>query len=960
MLAHGWHLDSLADDYVIIRKFEKVDALITKLTKVRLNVDKLEQNDPFYFYSGFITQIIDIIENIEIAQSTSTQSRLTGDFINFLWLIERSGQERGALNSILTTDNMDMMHMQNVLTYIAAQNEIIERILATASEQQKQALEEFISSPIHTDVVTVRKDIQLKLERDSTLSQIKSLVGFNGINHHLKDYLYSGDIKHLDALRPKLAKLRQAVNQFEHRFTRNANDSSAIESLKFLISEFEQRIQGKQPLTEAQQQALSPNSHLFDNSQIVQAMEFLQQAQLDISHSHWWQLTTSRLESIRKINKTIASQMVANAAVLERRSIQALAINMITISITILISLLLSYLILQRLVGELGNMTRFMTRIKHQHHFDQQFTLTGNDEITEIERAYNELLQERKKAEHSTRISAAVFEHASEAILISNGDNIIEEVNPAFTAITGYTPEEVIGKTPSLLKSGRHDDSFYQTMWQSIESKGRWQGEIWNRRKNGEIFPEFIAISVVKDRDGNVLQHISLFSDITKHKQYEQDIWHQANYDALTQLPNRSLMLNRLTHEIDLMQRTDKSLAVMLIDLDRFKFVNDTYGHSYGDELLVIIANKLKRCLRKSDTIARLGGDEFVVLIPNIDDVVNVEQVARNILSVVSAPISLSNNQEAIVSASIGVTVYPQDADGAEALLKNADTAMYRSKDLGKNTFCFFTPEMNNSVTRRMQLELELRRAVAHQEFCLHYQPVLDVGQNQIVGVEALVRWQHPEKGLIYPDNFIDCAEDTGLIVELGSQVLKQAAVDLTAIRSLGYDIHMAVNVSGRQCTSSQMPIAKELAHVLKEFKIAPKDFHIEITESMLMENSQQTKDTLQAIKDLGIKILMDDFGTGYSSLSYLKQFPIDILKIDRSFIWKMLDDKADANLVEAIVMIGKSLQLQLVGEGVESQEHLAYLANLGCQFAQGYHISKPIPLDSLLAFFAQQNVKTH
>ena len=601
------------------------------------------------------------------------------------------------------------------------------------------------------------------------------------------------------------------------------------------------------------------------------------------------------------------------------------------------------------MVGEIGNIVHFMKQTQHQHNFNKKITLTGNDEITDIERAYNELMTERQQAEHLTRISTAVFEHASEAIFITNAENIIEEVNPAFSNITGYSAAEAVGQSPIILKSGRHNAEFYQVMWQAINATGSWQGEVWNRRKDGQVYPEYLAISAVKDHQNKIIQHIALFSDMSKHKQYEQDIWHQANYDALTQLPNRNLMSNRLEHELELMQRQNSQLAVLFIDLDRFKYINDTFGHSYGDELIVNIANKLSNSIRKSDTIARLGGDEFIILLPNLSQLLALEILVKKILSETSTPVTLSNGHQAIVTASIGISIYPVDADDGESLLRNADTAMYQAKELGKNRFCFYTAQMNEVISQRLHLDMELRRAIANHEFILHYQPIFCTKNKTISGVEALLRWQHPKKGLIYPDAFIGVAEDTGLIVEIGKQVLCEAAKDLRHIHQLGYPIGMAVNISGRQCTSGSSPIEKEIANVLYEFDISPKFFHIEITESVLMENTQQTKDTFQAIKDLGVEIYMDDFGTGYSSLSYLKQFPIDVIKIDRSFIWKMLENEADANLVKAIIMIGHNFQLKLVAEGVETKEHLDYLINLGCDYIQGYYIARPTPLAHLI-----------
>lgn len=942
----------LADKITIEKKFRAVAELIDELYVIRSAIDIKRSKNSFEFYSTLVTNIIDIIESIEVAQKDPVQSRLTGDFINLLWLTERSGQERGALNGILAFEKLDAVKLQHVLNYIAAQDEIIERFLSTSAEAQQKSLQEILAAKEHQEVLKIRKKIKLKIARDAIISQIKTLIGFNGIIHHIKDYDITGEKSYLEQASLKISELNQVAINFENHYLINQEDYTAIDTVKNLAHSFETVILNAE--SDNHQLISAKNlSQRFNENAVQLALEHLQRGKLDILAAQWWALTTKRLEAIVAINHNIRAQLVGNANKLEHESIQALLLSASVITFTLLFSFLLCYFILQRLVGEIGNIVRFMNQTKHHHHFDQQITLTGNDEITEMEIAYNELLIERKKSEHLNRISAAVFEYASEAILISNAENIIEEVNPAFTKITGYEAEEVIGKTPALFKSGRHGSEFYQSMWNSINNTDIWQGEVWNRRKNGEIFPEYLAISAVRDNSNKVIQHIALFSDISKHKQYEEDIWHQANYDALTQLPNRNLLSNRLEHEVKLMQRQNLQLAVLFIDLDRFKHVNDTYGHSFGDELIVSIATRFKGCIRESDTIARLGGDEFIVLLPNLSQIANVEKVAKALLAEASAPVSLSNGHQAIVSASVGISVYPDDANNAESLLKNADVAMYQAKEQGKNTLCFYTSNMNEGVSKRMLLELELRRAIKNKEFIVHYQPIFNIESETITGVEALVRWQHPDEGLIYPDDFISVAEDTGLIVDIGLQVLEQAAKDLRYLHKHEQNIQVTVNISGRQFDLSAKPIAQEIAKVLHYFDIPAEFFNIEITESALMKNIQHGKDMLREVKDLGVKIFMDDFGTGYSSLSYLRQFPIDVLKIDRSFIWKMMDSDADKNLVKAIITMGQNLQLKLVAEGVETKEHLDYLTTLGCDFIQGYYIAKPIPIKELMALLS-------
>lgn len=943
---------SLADETIIQNKFNQTQNLIAKLFIVRSHIDHGSSEGAFAFYSTLVAKIIDIIENIEVAQHNPLQGRLTGDFINLLWLIERSGQERGALNGILASKRLNIEKLQLVLNYISAQDEAIERFLSTAPRSEQNALLAILAAQEHLEITKIRNKIAQKIARDDALSQIKGLIGFNGIIHHLKDFTITGDKHYLESIKTKLVELNDIIYQLEHQYLINNHDLTAISAMKTLSHTFEVAVnKANEPPFSSPEFTASTARQLFDESTVQQALEHLQRGQLDISEKSWWTITTTRLEAIRAVNNNIQQQRVDNAQQLENNAVYALFFSTAIIFTTLFISLFLCYFILHRVVGEIGNIVRFMKKSRHHHHFNEKITITGNDEITDMEQAYNDLLAERQQSEHLTRISAAVFEHASEAIFITDAHNIIEEVNPAFSEITGYSAEEVIGKSPSIFKSDRHDDAFYLTMWQNIQEHGNWQGEVWNKRKNGQIFPEYLAISVVKDPNNNIVQHIALFSDISKHKQYEQDIWHQANYDSLTKLPNRNLLSNRLVHELKLMQRQKAQLAILFIDLDRFKYVNDTYGHSFGDELIIAIATKFEDCVRKSDTIARLGGDEFIILLPNIKQIYDIEKIANKVLRRAAEPIGLSNGHQAIVTASIGISIYPNDADDAESLLKHADAAMYQAKENGKNNFFFYTPEINEDISLRMQLDMELRQAIAKQEFVLHYQPIYCLKEKKVLGVEALVRWQHPSRGLIYPDAFINVAEDTGLIIEIGEQVLEQAANDLNILHQQGHKIQVSVNISGRQCLSTINPIAQQISHVIKKYQLPAEYLHIEITESMLMENTQHTKDIFNAIKKLGVQIYMDDFGTGYSSLSYLKQFPIDVLKIDRSFIWKMLEDKADADLVKAIIMIGHNLHLKLVAEGVETQAHLEYLAALGCDYIQGYHISKPQPLTELFNF---------
>jgi diguanylate cyclase (GGDEF)-like protein/PAS domain S-box-containing protein len=557
-------------------------------------------------------------------------------------------------------------------------------------------------------------------------------------------------------------------------------------------------------------------------------------------------------------------------------------------------------------------------------------------------------ISESKRAEEELRIAATFFETTSEAITVTDTDNRIVAVNPAFTSITGYTEAETLGRDPGFLSSGRNNAAFYRNMWQTLERMGRWQGEIWNRRKNGEIFPEWLSIVAIRDDKGVVKQYMAVFSDITKRKRDEEKIWRQANYDALTGLPNRNLFKDRLDQAMHAAHREGERLALMFIDLDRFKWVNDTLGHASGDLLLQETAARLQHSVRETDTVARLGGDEFTVLLNDIHNTGDVDRIAENLLKRLSEPFDLEG-REAFVSGSIGITLYPGDAEDMEQLLGNADAAMYIAKDAGRNVFRYFTQEMNEAAQRRLGLESDLRRVLERGELLLHYQPIVD-GNAEVRGAEALLRWQHPEYGFVPPDEFIPLAEEIGVIVPIEQWVMRQACSDAAQFRQhVPGDFFVSVNISSVQCKSDQC--RQVIGSVLADSGLPPSCLKLEITERVMMENTEHVIALLKEVRAMGVRLAVDDFGTGYSSLSYLKQFPVDVLKIDRAFVDGLPEDRDDVALVEAIVAMAHSLNLQVVGEGVETAEQLAFLRSLGCDLIQGYYFSRPVAYQGFIDY---------
>ncbi|MGZ5030688.1 MAG: EAL domain-containing protein [Methylobacter sp.] len=551
-------------------------------------------------------------------------------------------------------------------------------------------------------------------------------------------------------------------------------------------------------------------------------------------------------------------------------------------------------------------------------------------------------------AEQELRIAAIAIE-SQEGVVVTDVNNRILRVNSAFTRLTGYSAEEVVGKTPAILKSGRHDQSFYQAMWQKLVLEKRWQGEVWDRRKNGEIYPKWLTISAVADSAGRVSHYVGAFTDLSGHKEAEAAIHRLAFYDPLTDLPNRRLLNDRLEVAMSVNARSQHYAAIMMIDLDNFKAINDTQGHETGDRLLAEVAKRLKACVRQGDTVARLGGDEFVVMLENLDRdeaiaAAQAQAVGEKILKAINQSYSLGGNKH-YSSASVGIGLFVGRDPSSTEILKRADAAMYQAKNAGRNALRFFDPEMQASLEARMVLELELHSALAQHQFQLYYQIQVD-DSGHAIGAEALLRWHHPRQGLISPDQFIPLAEESGLILPIGDWVLRAACLQLKEWSNdpVTKDLHLAVNVSARQF--SQSGFVSQVCSILAQTGANATRLKLELTESLLMHNIDETIEKMETLKQLGIRFSMDDFGTGYSSLSYLKNLPITQLKIDQFFIRDIITDPNDAAIVKTIIGMAGNLGLNVIAEGVETEEQRACLERQGCLAYQGYLFSKPVPLD--------------
>jgi diguanylate cyclase (GGDEF)-like protein/PAS domain S-box-containing protein len=553
-------------------------------------------------------------------------------------------------------------------------------------------------------------------------------------------------------------------------------------------------------------------------------------------------------------------------------------------------------------------------------------------------------ITEHKQLLDSLRLSSLVLENSSEGMLVTDENNLIIAVNPAFSSITGYSFDEVQGKNPKILSSGRQDKAFYQAMWQELNTTGHWQGEIWDKRKNGEIYAKFLTINTIRNEAGSVYRYVALFTDITEKKQSDELIWRQANFDMLTELPNRQMFSDRLKQEIMKSERAHLPLALLLIDLDEFKEVNDTLGHAMGDILLQEAALRIADCVRATDTVARLGGDEFTVVLSQLADNTRAEDIAQKILAKLAEPYHLGS-KVTYISASIGITLYPNDATDIESLIKNADQAMYLSKSQGRNRFSYFTPALQEMAQKRLGLTNDLRGALAANQFQVYYQPIVELATGNIHKAEALIRWHHPERGMVSPAEFIPLAEETGLIVEIGFWVFKEAVHQVSHWKKLFNEaFQISVNRSPVQFQNHLGLNYLPIITYLDELQLSGRSIVFEITEGLLLDAHSGVTDTLIKFRDEGIQVALDDFGTGYSALSYLKKFDIDYLKIDKSFVDHVATDASDLALCEAIIVMAHKLGLKVIAEGVETEAQRRLLADSGCDYAQGYLFSKPVP----------------
>ncbi len=618
--------------------------------------------------------------------------------------------------------------------------------------------------------------------------------------------------------------------------------------------------------------------------------------------------------------------------------------------ITVLLTLLAGGLTWWMLRHELAPMlttAKTLADLSTSNQHPQALPVTRRDEVGELIGGFNRLLKTLALREEALQLAASVFSTSHEGILITDLNGNIVEVNDAFTHITGYSRNDILGKTPRILNSGRQSKDFYAALWLDLNENGHWSGEVWNRRKNGEIYAELLTISTVKNTEGKALHYVALFSDISEMKAHEQQLEHIAHYDALTNLPNRVLLADRLHQAMMHTQRHNQGLAVIYLDLDGFKAVNDNHGHDIGDQLLMVLATRMKQVLRESDTLARIGGDEFVAMLLDATDIKSSELMLNRLLAAAAQPVEISD-LVLQVSASIGVTFYPQaEAVDADQLLRQADQAMYQAKLAGRNRFSVFDAEHDSSLRSHHESLDRIRLALEKQEFVLYYQPKVNMRTGSVVGSEALIRWQHPEKGLLPPSVFLPVIEDHHLAIAIGEWVIDTALTQMALWQQVGLDIPVSVNVGARQLQQTDF-VENLLTMLASHPNVKPSNLEIEVLETSALEDIAGVSQVIEACRNIGVRFALDDFGTGYSSLTYLRRLPVSVIKIDQSFVRDMLDDPDDLAILEGVLGLAAAFHREVIAEGVETIESGAMLLQLGCDLAQGYGIARPMPAQEM------------
>lgn len=828
------------------KKWFSISSSLSDLARIRNFKPNTINAEPFEEYSVIIASIINFIESTQTLIDNSDLSNLASSFISLQWIKEHAGLERGTLNKVLISGQLNTSELKNIFSDIVGQQAAYKRYKNTANDDYQSLT-----------------DTQLSFETDHRIEQYRTVFFSNAIQS----------------------------------FAEQSND------------------------------LLNSNN--------------------DLTAEKWWQASSKRIDALHNTSQTIVSGMLSRSEKIAQNARISLIGHSALALITIIICIILGIKIRSRLVDEISYIAKTMrknTTTSSSNHFIRE---QGNDEITDMVRAFNQLIHQRAESEASLQLAAQVFKEAHEGILITDLNSNIVDVNPTFCEITGYSREEVLGKNPSMLSSGKNSTLFYEDLWTTLLTQGFWHGEIWNRRKNGELFPEILTITALQNGNNETTHYVAIFTDISEIKNQQKQLEVLAYYDPLTQLPNRTLFADRFSMAALQSKRHNSLLAVCFLDLDDFKPVNDKYGHNIGDELLIAVSERITSTLRESDSISRQGGDEFILLLGDVYNQLQIEKLLDRLLFYISQPYKIEGKTIQI-TATAGVTIYPSDDSDIDTLIRHSDQAMYKAKLEGKCGYSFYNLEEDQKTIIKHYHLQEITEAISKDQLELYYQPKVNMVTGHVYGAEALIRWNKPGIGIVPPLEFLPLIEGTNLDIDIGEWVINTALKQADTWLKLGLSLEISINISAHHLLSDSFIIQLEDA-LNRHPSFDPEQLQIEVLESFVLSDVTKTATIMKKCRHLlGINFALDDFGTGYSTLSHLRNLPADTIKIDQSFVRNMLINNDDYSIIDGVIGLANSFGRHIIAEGVETNDHGLMLIMMGCRDAQGYFIAKPMPSKEL------------
>jgi diguanylate cyclase (GGDEF)-like protein/PAS domain S-box-containing protein len=881
--------------------------------------------------------------------TTSKTNYMVSSLIYALGLEEYAAIERGLLYSALNTqlnssEKTDDLITVGIINHVARQQAELSRYYNVASPKHSTLMLEAINDSKIQEFHQYRESTISIITQRNIFNDIVSVFAFGGLAHDYNNYITHGDEDYAIQMKARFSFLRKKTENFKRKYPLSLEGQEYLLDFMGVIHQYESNVDlVRQFKTQNIAEEVIKKELKVDVSPALKAIVKLKYTTNLMDPDLWWRLSTQRLSLFHKVSANIIADIIN----LEKAANQQLKTPLIFYTIFVLAVLVIASFLSQRLKGRLVERIKYianfmkMSRVNRQN--NQLLDMPGQDEISIMASEFNQLMMERSINEEQLKLAAQVFVEAHDGIFITEIDGTIIDVNPAFCKITGYERDEILGKNPSILNSQKQSKQFYAHMWECLITHGYWKGEVWNRKKSGEFYAERLTISSLKDNNGKTLHYMGLFADITQIKNQHNTLEQMAHYDALTLLPNRTLFIDRFNQAVIHADRTKSSLAICFIDLDKFKPINDNYGHNVGDKILVEVADRIKSKLRNGDTVSRQGGDEFALLLNDVHTFDDCEDILKRIHHSLALPFILDGTCHTI-TASTGVALYPYDHRDLDTLLRHADQAMYQIKLSGGDGYRLFNKEKDQQIIKKQHKLNKMINAINRNEFTLYYQPKVNMKTGEVYGVEALIRWISPEDGMISPMDFLPIIEGTNVDIQLGQWVINNAIQQLALWHRDGLMIEVSINISSYHLQSATF--IDDLKSILSNYDDVDTSYiQLEILESSVLGDLNAISKTLNICRDVfGLQIALDDFGTGYSSLTHIKSLPANMIKIDQSFVIDMLDDANNYSIINGVLGLANSFSRDVIAEGVESTAHGLMLLMMGCEKAQGYGIARPMP----------------